>query len=318
MLAELDKWFDAARSVDGHRAVGTMQPFYLAYQEFDNRELLSRYGALCSRLMGLWQKTHVPFPGPRADGPIRVGIASAHLRQHSVWAAIVKGWVKNLDKERFELHLFNLGSKSDAETEQARQWAYRLETDRHDVPQWATTIAESKLDVLIYPEIGMDSVTAILANLRLAPVQVTTWGHPATSGLPTIDYYLSAEALEPPNAAAHYTERLIALPNLGVCYEPLVPTVVAPDMGALGLPQDVPLLLCPGTPFKYSPLHDNVWIEISRRAAPCRLVFFRAREEDDVSRVLEQRLERRYLQAGLKFDDCVTFVNALDRPRFFA
>jgi transposase InsO family protein len=58
--------------------------------------------------------------------------------------------------------------------------------------------------------------------------------------------------------------------------------------------------------------------DLASRAAPCRLVFFRAREEDGVSRVLEQRLERRYRQAGLKFDDCVTFVNALDRPRFFA
>jgi predicted O-linked N-acetylglucosamine transferase (SPINDLY family) len=98
-------------------------------------------------------------------------------------AAIVKGWIKNLDKERFELHLFNLGSKSDAETEQARQWAYRLETDRHDVPQVGNADRREQLDVLIYPEIGMDSVTAILANLRLAPVQVTTWGHPRNVGL---------------------------------------------------------------------------------------------------------------------------------------
>ena len=317
LLAELDKWFDAARSVDGHKAVGTLQPFYLAYQESNNRELLARYGSLCSRLMGPWQKAHVVSPaGPRPEGPLRIGIASAQLREHSVWNAIVKGWVKNLDRERFELHLFNLGAKSDAETEQARKWAYRLESKRHDVQQWASMIAGSQLDVLIYPEIGMDSTTVVLANLRLAPVQVATWGHPETTGLPTIDYYLSAEALEPPNAAAHYTERLVTLPHLGVWYEPLAPAVVAPDLAALGLPQNVPLLLCPGTPFKYSPLQDDVWVEISKRAAPCRLVFFRARDAE-VSDMLEQRLERRYRKAGLAFADCVTFVPTLDRARFF-
>jgi len=316
MLGELDKWFGATTSADAYKAVGTLQPFYLAYQEFDNRELLARYGALCVRLMASWQKTHVSAPAPRSSGVIRVGIASAQLREHSVWNAIIKGWVKHLDKKRFELHLFNLGAKSDAETGQAREWVHRLETQRHDMPQWASRIAASNLDVLIYPEIGMDPLTVILASLRLAPAQVAAWGHPATTGLPTIDHFLSAEALEPPKAEAHYTERLTSLPHLGVCYEPLTPMVVAPDLAALGLPEDVPLLLCPGTPFKYSPVHDKVWIEISRRAAPCRLVFFRARDPE-VSGLLEQRLEKRYRQAGLKFDDCVTFVPTLDRPRFF-
>jgi predicted O-linked N-acetylglucosamine transferase (SPINDLY family) len=317
MLGELDRWFDPTRSADGYRAVGTMQPFYLAYQELDNRDLLARYGSLCARLMASWQKSHVATPAPRhPGGPIRVGIASAQLRDHSVWNAIVKGWVKHLDKKRFELHLFNLGARSDAETEQAREWAHRLETQRLGLTQWASMIAASELDVLLYPEIGMDPLTVKLANLRLAPVQAATWGHPETTGLPTIDYFLSAEALEPPKAEAHYTEKLVSLPNLGVVYEPLAPMVVAPDLGALGLPPNVPLLLCPGAPFKYSPLHDKVWIEISRRAAPCRLVFFRA-ADPEVSPLFEQRLERRYRQAGLRFDDCATFVPTLDRARFF-
>src|SRR4030095_12884986 len=68
MLAELDKYFDAARDADGYKSVG-MHPFYLAYQEFDNRDLLARFGALCSRLMASWQKTHVALPAPRSDGP---------------------------------------------------------------------------------------------------------------------------------------------------------------------------------------------------------------------------------------------------------
>ena len=316
MLGDLDKWFDTARSVDGHAVVGSTQPFYLAYQASSNRDLLARYGAMCARLMAPWQKAHVPPLGTRAPGPIRVGIASAQLRDHSVWNAIVKGWVRHLDKTRFELYLFNLGTKSDAETEQARRWARRLEGGRRELLQWATTIAGCGLDVLIYPEIGMDPLTAKLASMRLARVQAAAWGHPETTGLPTIDHYLSAEALEPPNAAANYTERLVALPHLGVCYEPLVPTTMAPDLAALRLPQDLPLLLCPGTLFKYSPLDDAVWIEISRRAGPCRLVFFRPTDGGE-SHQLERRLERGYAQAGLRFADCVTFIPTLDRARFF-
>src|SRR3954469_6306528 len=45
--------------------------------------------------------------------------------------------------------------------------------------------------VLIYPDINMDPAAAALAALRLAPVQCMSWGHPETSGYPTIDYFLS-------------------------------------------------------------------------------------------------------------------------------
>ena len=316
MLGELDTWFTGARNDDGHRAVGSTQPFHLAYQAANNREPMARYGALCARLMAPWQNRHLPAMATRTKGPIRVGIASAHLREHSVWNAIVKGWVKHLDRRRFELYLFNLGAKNDHETEQARRWAHRLEQGRREMPQWAATIAQCDLDVLIYPEIGMDALTAKLASLRLARAQAATWGHPETTGLPTIDHYLSAEHLEPPNASAYYTERLVVLPNLGVCYEPLAPTTVAPDLAVLGLPEDVPLLLCPGTPFKYSPLSDDVWIEISRHTRPSRLVFFRP-GDPDVSSLFERRLEQKYLKAGLRFTDCVTFIPTLDRARYF-
>jgi len=318
MLAELDKWFDAARSAEGYKAVGSTQPFYLAYHEADNRELLGRYGALCARLMAAWQAERIPAAKPGArSGAIRVGIASAQLRDHSVWNAIVKGWVKGLDRQRFELHLFNIGGRSDAETEWARRMAQRLESGNRELLQWATTIAASGLDVLIYPEIGMDPLTVKLASLRLAPAQVATWGHPETTGLPTIDYYLSAEGIEPPNAARHYTEQLVLLPKLGVSYEPLSIAPAPLDLAALGLPSDLPLLLCPGAPFKYAPAQDKVWIEIARRASPCRLVFFKP-SESEASPALEERLARAFAGAGLRLADHATFTPHLDRGRFFA
>lgn len=49
------------------------------------------------------------------------------------------------------------------------------------------------LDVLVYPEIGMDPVAFFLAFARLAPVQAVWWGHPDTTGIPTIDYFISSD-----------------------------------------------------------------------------------------------------------------------------
>lgn len=317
MLAELDKWFDSNRSTQGHSAVGSTQPFYLAYQATNNREVLHKYGALCARLMAPWQTVNgMAARAIAAHSPLRIGIASAHIHDHSVWNAVVRGWVKNLDKSRFRIYLYHLGTHSDAQTEQARQWAHHLETGSRDVRQWAKLIVEHEIDVLVYPEIGMDSTTVRLASMRLAPVQAASWGHPETTGLPTIDHYVSADDLEPAEGAKHYTEKLVALPRLGVFYEPVSAPTVVPDLAALGLPQDVPLLLCPGVSFKYSPLQDRVWAEIARRAPNCRLVFFK-QKDSELGMQLAQRLERHFLNAGVNFKDRVSFVPFLDRSQFF-
>ena len=74
-----------------------------------------------------------------------------------------------------------------------------------------------------------------LAALRLAPVQCTTWGHPDSSGLPTMDYYLSSEVMEPPDADAHYTERLVRLPGLGIHYNAPHDDCATADRGRVGI-----------------------------------------------------------------------------------
>jgi protein O-GlcNAc transferase len=260
-LKALQAWYRQVQPAEAFRAVGATQPFYLAYQPFNNRDLLRCYGEVCVD----WMKSMAIAPrSARGKSSqhrkIRVGLASTHMRNHSVWVAVAKGWVENLNKSEFEISLFHLSLQSDKETQNARRHADHFEDQATDVFGWVEAIQRAELDVLIYPAIGMDPLSSQLASLRLAPVQVTTWGHPETSGLETIDYYLSGESLEPANAQGNYTEQLIQLPNLSVMVEPLRPKMVDPSLDAIGLPRNQPLLLCPGSPFKYSPLDDWVWV----------------------------------------------------------
>ena len=269
-LDDLGRWFDAARTPLGAQVVGIEQPFWLAYQEQPNRDLLARYGALCGRLMADWQaRQDLPQPRLQRKKPLRVGIVSQYFREHSVWQALVKGWLAGLDPQRFAVHAFWLGAGGDRETDYARARAARFVEGAGSLGRWAEAILAAQPDVLIYPEVGMDPLTLKLAALRLAPVQAAAWGHPETSGLPTMDLYLSAQAFEPAGAEANYTERLVALPNLGCFVEPSLVQAIPPAGGTEG-----PLLLCAGTPFKYAPEHDCVLVEIARRLGKCRLVFF--------------------------------------------
>ena len=182
--------------------------------------------------------------------------------------------------------------------------------------QWAEAILAAQPDVLIYPEIGMDPMSLKLASLRLAPVQAASWGHPETTGLPTIDAYLSAQDLEPAEAQRHYTERLVALPNLGCYLQPERVDPAAVDLASLGIEDDLPLLLCPGTPFKYAPEHDPALGEIARRLGRCRLVFFEHRTRT-LSEKLRARLAAAFGAAGVDFDSHVRFIPWQTREGFF-
>jgi len=317
-LDELDAWFKADRSRDGFVAIGTQQPFYLAYHEQNNRDLIARFGTLCGRLGKDWQdRQKIAFTKPRRGTRVRVGIVSAHLCDHSVWNAITKGWFAHVDPRRFELHAFSLGQTRDRHTEFAKAHSARFVDGLATSRQWAGAIAAEPLDVVIYPEIGMDPMTAKLACLRLAPVQATAWGHPETSGLPTMDYYVSAAAFEPQGAQDNYTEKLVPLAGLGVCYDALEVANEDLDIGALGIDASLPTIVCPGTPFKYSAAHDRVFVEVARRLGRCQFLLFK-HPRGKLSAQLMGRLRTAFSQAGMNVDEYFVEVPWLSRPHFYS
>jgi protein O-GlcNAc transferase len=324
-LTELTDWFKETANPHAYQAVGATQPFYIAYQEFNNRDLLVRHGQVCA----LWMTSLKPAaplalkqPATR-NGKMRIGIASAHIRDHSVWNAIAKGWVSRINRKKFELHIFSLNPQADKETLEAKRLADAFDGEIKNVEGWADAIGRSNLDVLIYPGIGMEALSYQLASLRLAPIQAASWGHAETSGLPTVDFYFSGDAFEPADAQSNYTEKLIRLPNFGAYVEPLEPKIVKVSRRELGLPDGVPLLLCPGTPFKYMPTHDWVWIEIAKglkKNGGGQLVFFTSNRGpvQAIHMALLSRLRKAFAAASMDFDTHVCVIPALNRARFFS
>jgi len=317
-LAALERWCEKREPETLSRAVGTQQPFYLAYQDGNHRERLARYGTLSTLLASTWQAAlGTPMLRREKRTECRIGIVSAHVRKHSVWHAILKGWLQHLDRSRIEVLLFHVGTTQDVETALAKTMVTQYINGKFDHIEWARLILDHQLDLLIYPEIGMDPITAKLASMRLAHVQAAAWGHPITTGLPTMDYFLSAEALEPPRADEHYTERLIRLPGLGCCYSPTQSEVVQIDLASLDIHEDVPLFVCAGNPFKYVPRHDALFVEIARRLGECQFVFFvpHLRAHELMGRV-RTRMTRAFSAAGLDLGEYAVFVPWQSRPQF--
>jgi protein O-GlcNAc transferase len=150
-------------------------------------------------------------------------IVSHHVRRHSVWDIVLRGLLLDLDRTRFEVLVYHLGNVEDEETRFARGQVdgWRDRQTIADPAGWLAALAEDAPDVIFYPEIGMSSLCYFLAAHRLAPLQVASWGHPISTGLATIDLFLSGDLIEAADADQHYRERLIRLPGSGCCTAPL-------------------------------------------------------------------------------------------------
>ena len=151
-------------------------------------------------------------------------------------------------------------------------------------------------------------MTLKLAALRLAPIQCTSWGHPDTSGLPTMDYYLSSDLMEPPGADSHYTEKLIRLPNLSVYYEPLKIKAADVRRETFSLRKDAVLYFCLQSLFKYLPQYDEVFPRIAEKVGDCQFVFIRNADSIHVDRQFKHRVEQAFGRYGLNYRDYVTFL----------
>ncbi|MEA2709508.1 MAG: protein O-GlcNAc transferase [Phycisphaerales bacterium] len=281
--------------------------FQLAYQGLNDRDLLRDYASLIAPPP---PTTIAPRPDPR-DERIRIGFVSMFLKSHTI-GRINKGLIAQLDREKFHVTVFQLGQYDDADANFIREHADDYIEVPRTLPEARAIIAARGVDLLLYTDIGMDNITWTLAHSRLAAVQAVTWGHPSTTGIPTIDYYLSSALLESPSADEHYTEELIRLANLSVYYyRPTLPTPV-PARAAFGFGDDVHVYGCLQSLFKLLPDFDPVLDDILRRD-PKGIVLLPRAASRHVEQLLARRLRRTMPQTmqRIKFFDPLPYAQYL-------
>jgi protein O-GlcNAc transferase len=298
--------------------LGSNLPFYLAYQGLNDRDLQSMHGALACRIMAERYPQALKSDPPDSGGRIRVGIVSAYFRHHSVWKMPIKGWLSQLDRRRFAIFGYHTSAVEDAVTQLAAGLCDRFVRGPMPVEGWREAILSDRPHILIYPEIGMDEVSARLAAQRLAPVQCATWGHPETTGMPTIDFFLSSDLMEPPDGQSHYTERLIRLPNLSIYYEPPDVAAVTMHRAELGLRADAIAFWCGQSLYKYLPQYDQVYPRIAREVGDCQFAFIEYRVGTEVTRLFRKRLTEAFACFGLNAADHCVFLGRLNQDRFVA
>ncbi len=227
--------------------------FYLAYHGRHDRELHTAFAQLGSGP----RRLTIPLPAPHRGDKIRVGFLSKYLRTHTI-GQLNHGLIAQLSRDQFEVTVLSIGPPDEGLGRRIQQSADRFIVLPPQLGAALQMVASLGLNVLHFPDIGMDAQSYTMAFSRLAPVQTAGWGHPVTTGLPTIDYFISSDSAESATAEDHYSEKLVRLPRLGVCYERPALPAHRKDRAAFGLPENAHIYLCPQTLFKFHPEFDEL------------------------------------------------------------
>ncbi|MGE5659841.1 MAG: tetratricopeptide repeat protein [Actinomycetota bacterium] len=286
------------------KGIGYYQNFLLQYQGKNDLELQKEYGQLVHRIMAAnYPQWVLPrsMPTLKPNEKIRIGYVSHGMRGNGV-GKLFLGWLRNCDHDKFEVFCYHINSEQDALTEKFRTYSDVFHQIADDLEAVCKQILSDRLHIVVFVEIGMHPQMVQMAAMRLAPVQCATWLHPVTSGMPTIDYFLSSDAMEPEKAEEHYSEQLIRLPKLGIsCTKPLIPELTK-KRADFQLDDDAIVYLSCQSLSKYLPQYDYIFPEIARRLPQSQFVFI-GNQKPSITEKFQQRLKQAFAKYDLKSED---------------
>ena len=226
-----------------------------------------------------------------------------------------RGWLKYLDRERFYVACLHLGERRDEMTAEIEGYCDAFHHLPSDYEGAVRVLSEMRPDIIFYPEVGMSGTAQRLAADRLAPVQCCAIGHPVTTGLSTIDYFVSGELIEPDGAETHYSERLVTLPGVSFPYMPAPLSDAGLGRSHFDLPKDATLFLCLQTPQKYLPADDGLYARIAAEVPNALFVFLGGSSMFDMS-ILRDRMVAAFRDMQLDPEQHLRFLPHLSPQKY--
>lgn len=255
-----------------------------------------------------------PAPPPKQPDPDRrlnIGYISGDFRGHTV-AGFIELLLAHHDREKFHVTGYSSTARPDDTTHRLAKLADRFRpllgmTDAAA----ADRVRADGIDVLIDLSGHTAGNRLLTLARRPAPVQMTLFGYPNTTGLAAVDYRITDAVSDPPGQTEHlYVEKLLRLPGLSWAYQP--PTD-APPIGPLpALTRPHMTFGCLNNAAKISDACLDTWVRLLAEVPGSRLVFLGGQAQSGL-----KRLTDRFAAAGV-VRDRVEAVGRLPKGEYFA
>ena len=208
------------------------------------------YGA---RYASLQNKTEYPawraYIGAARPERLRIGYFSSDFHQHAT-SMLIAGMLEQHDRTRFEIVAFCFGSypRGDDSLRQRVRAAFDCfeQVDQLDDADVVRLARERGIHIAIDLKGHTANGRMGIFARRVAPLQMHYLGYPGTLGMPgVIDYLLADSIVVPPPLRAHYSEKIIELPDSYQANDRqrLIGSRI-PSRAELGLPPDAFVFCC--------------------------------------------------------------------------
>jgi predicted O-linked N-acetylglucosamine transferase (SPINDLY family) len=245
----------------------------LAYTSDVTPEYLrDEHAAWANRYADPFTPPHPPrVADARPDRRLKIGYVSGDFRTHTA-AGLIEVLLTHHDRNRVHVTCYPNVTRADETTQRLR----RLADGWRPVHAWsdqqlADEVRADEIDVLI--DLSGHTAGNRLQALarRPAPVLVTLFGYPSTTGVKAIQYKVTDEFADPPGMTEKlYTETLLRLPQVAWVYRP---PAGAPAPNALPAQARRAFTFgCLNNPAKLSEACVEAWARVLKAVPRSRLV----------------------------------------------
>lgn len=214
------------------------------------------------------------------DRRLRIGYVSPDFREHAV-SYFIEPLLAAHDHEAVEVYCYAEVRQPDAVTERlqgyADVWRSTLGMSDADV---AAMIHQDRIDILVdligHAYNGVSRIRAF--TFKPAPIQATYLGYFSTTGLESMDYWITDHVLHPDNSPELASETLLRLPRCCMAY---LPPQDAPAVTHIPAADGQLTFGCFNNIAKAGPETFSLWGEILTRVPHSRLLLKSRQFADD-------------------------------------
>ena len=277
--------------------------FNISYDQYENLELNEKIVKLYRKF---YPQLNQVLTHKQKNVKIKIGFLSEFFSNHTI-GKLNKGIIFKLDYNKFDVCIFH---SENTKKSPIFEEFLNAEIDSNiknivlpkNFDEKIELINKENLDIAFFPEIGMSTEFYFLSYVKLAKKQITSWGHPITTGNESIDYFLSSKLLETNNAQKRFSEKLILFENLPMYfYKPKIyKTLSKEEMVKKNI------YFCSQTLIKIHPNFDEIIDKILIKDKKAKIFFIQ-----DESKIISKKLFERFKKNIPLNYERINFINQL-------
>jgi len=200
-----------------HLAGRISSPYMLcSYADLPSKHAIKRH---LNKAVRLWLELKGVKPralSPRANAKPKMIVAMEFARINHAMLRCYRGVIDAL-RERYHLVAITDPTATDDATRALFDEVIPAPLMVEEVKDFFERLHAVEADVVYFPSVGMASWCIWLSNVRVAPLQVMTLGHPATSHSEEIDFALASTGIDFDPAC--FSEKLVLVEGAGASFE---------------------------------------------------------------------------------------------------